>query len=173
MQLVRPILFHMLLAFVISAALSLPPSQMQPVTEGTADQSPLARDLSVHSRDLRKPTGFEGVYEIKQPSGRRPRFARVHGALIAEFPRSEYTPTEFGQIPVVPAGTRYKFLRSPMPVDEAAPEAGALRRLPTTLSADRRLQAPESSTISGDVSDSMWQSEQVRRARVAALLSKI
>lgn len=165
-----PILSSMLMAFVIAATLALPPRDLRPVTEGTLDQTPLARDLSVHSRDLRKPTGFESVYEVAQSNGRRPKFARIHGALMAEFPRSEYVATEYGQLPVIPAGTRYKFVRSPMPVDEGA--AAASRR-PTSLAADGQTRAPEPSVVSGESTDSMWQSEQVRRSRVAFLLSKV
>lgn len=166
---VGPILLPMLMAFVIAAALAVPPRDMRPVTEGTVDQTPLARDLSVHSRDLRVPTGFDNIYEVAQPNGRRPKFARIHGALVAEFPRSEYVSTQYGRLPVVPAGTRYKFLRSPMPVDEGAPETS---RRPTNLSADGQVKTTEPSVVSGESSDSMWQSEHVRRARVTYLLSK-
>ncbi len=108
------------LAFVCTTGLAaLSPAQdslirfgngvtLRAVDQGTEDVGPLARSARVSRLDLRMPTGFDRVYRLESPTlgdGAPARYARVSGALIAIFPRSEYQKTAAGTSIMVPAGT--------------------------------------------------------------------
>lgn len=151
----------MISLLAILTALAIPPQDLRSVTPGTRDVSPLARDLAVRQSPIIRPNGFDTVYEIPGESGRRPKFGRINGALVAEFPRSEYIETDFGSLPVLPGGTRFRFLNTPMPVEQYVPAAHP-----------RPIKPLEPLTTRSE-GDSMWQSELVRRSRVSALLSRI
>ncbi len=83
---------------------------LRAVEQGTEDVGPLARSARISRVDLRMPTGFDRVYRLESPtlgSDSPARYARVSGALIAIFPRSEYQTTAAGTSIMVPPGTIY------------------------------------------------------------------
>lgn len=83
---------------------------LRSVDQGTADMGPLAQSARLSRVDLRMPMGFDRVYRVQSETigeGAPARYARVSGALIAIFPRSEYQMTERGTSIMVPAGTVY------------------------------------------------------------------
>lgn len=89
---------------------------LTPVDAGRPDMSPFALSFRRLQIDLRRPLGFDQVYQIDpappmigavgRPVG-APRYARRSGALTAVFPRSEYMATEDGVKVVVPPDTRF------------------------------------------------------------------
>lgn len=111
----------------------LPAGQLRgltPVDAGRPDVSPFALSFRRLQIDLRRPLGFDQVYQIDpappligamgRPTG-PPRYARQSGALTAVFPRSEYRPTEDGVKVVVPADARFHIGR----VDDVVTPAGS------------------------------------------------
>lgn len=80
------------------------------VDQGTEDMGPLARSSRMSRIDLRMPSGFDRVYRVESSTlgdAAPARYARVSGALVAIFPRSEYATSERGTSILVPAGTVY------------------------------------------------------------------
>ncbi|GAB5495100.1 MAG: hypothetical protein Phyf2KO_01800 [Phycisphaerales bacterium] len=63
--------------------------ELKPVEEGFEDVSPLASPNRLEPIDLRRPSGFEQVYEITTPSGEK-AFVRIDNGLVAIFDRSDY-----------------------------------------------------------------------------------
>lgn len=79
-------------AALITVLLLIVPSQqpeLRPVEEGFEDVSPLASPNRLEPIDLRRPTGFEQVYEITTPTGEK-AFVRIDNGLVAIFDRSDY-----------------------------------------------------------------------------------
>ena len=169
--------------FLALIALALQP---QPVTPGTRDESPLAKDLRVRQDDLRQPAGFERVYELRGIDGKTVRYARINGALIALFPRSQY---EAG-LPAIPAGTTFMIGRpedlanlTPAPsapsihsaavaLDASAAHVITPRSAAVTASQPGESASPSAATreISPDTR-SIWTDEGYRRMRLAEILS--
>ncbi|RNC81292.1 MAG: hypothetical protein ED559_05730 [Phycisphaera sp.] len=95
-------------AALIAALMLIAPSQqpeLKPVEEGFEDVSPLASPNRLEPIDLRRPTGFEQVYEITTPTGEK-AFVRIDNGLVAIFDRSDYlagTDRAF-----IPPNTRFK-----------------------------------------------------------------
>ncbi|MFT3683655.1 MAG: hypothetical protein QM783_01810 [Phycisphaerales bacterium] len=89
------------------------------------DAGGLATSLAHAPATIGTPNDFSGVYKIPDDvdSPYAGWFARFSGALIAVFPAGDYTPTDAGMVPKVPANTRY-FLGS-IPLNAQKKEAGA------------------------------------------------
>ena len=96
---------HILLSTLSLMALALTAPPLKTVSPGTADISPLSRDLRISGGDLRQPSGFDRVYELRMGPNKVVRYARIDGALVAVFPQSTYTPTAFGDVATIPPGT--------------------------------------------------------------------
>lgn len=77
-------------------------SLLERVDPGIGDVGPLSTSQRQLPMDLRTPTGFENVYRVR---GREDTLLRISGGLAATFPKSQYVPTAWGQVPVVPPGT--------------------------------------------------------------------
>jgi hypothetical protein len=93
------------------------PSRFTKVEQTIADVDPLRTSIRSLQTDLRHPTDFRDVFQIRgsaheaghwgvaNPTG-GDLFARVHGAVTAVFPQSIYVAAEKGGvIPLVPPGT--------------------------------------------------------------------
>lgn len=76
--------------------------QLRPLDPGVADADPLSLSLRDARVDLRRPTGFQHVYQVP---GRDDRYMRISGGIYAVFPQSMYAPTRHGPAPLIPAGT--------------------------------------------------------------------
>ncbi len=107
-----------LLALSASAPAQMTP--LTPVDENVADVSPLRTSLIRLEPDHGWATGFERVYESPLYPD---RFIRVHGAVWAMFPKSEYLQTEDGLLPLIPASA--EFFIGPPPLMLATPAAAA------------------------------------------------
>lgn len=92
------------------------PAGLTPVEQGVADLGPLGLSFRRLQLDLRRPTGFDRVFQFVGPTGQgitpasssSGQLARVSGALSAVFPRSSYVTTSEGQtFAAIPAGTRF------------------------------------------------------------------
>lgn len=75
-------------AALVFVTLSQQP-ELKPVEEGFEDVSPLASPNRLEPIDLRRPSGFEQVYEITTPTGEK-AFVRIDNGLVAIFDRSDY-----------------------------------------------------------------------------------
>lgn len=143
-------------------------ARLQRVEAGRADTGPLAISTRELPEDLRVPTGFEHVY---QASGDSESLMRISGALVAEFPRSQYDLTRWGAVPVVPAGTVFHI---GMPSDWAWGGAELNRPVVSAFNAiDRRVPptpAPMPEEPDRAIDRSIWQSEVYRTIRVRELL---
>jgi hypothetical protein len=97
-----------------------PQPGLTPVDPGRVDVSPFGLSFRRVDIDLRRPLGFERVYQLSPAqaaasparppwaSAGTPEFARVSGALTAVFSRSTYRPTKEGKvIAEVSPGTRF------------------------------------------------------------------
>ena len=72
------------------------------VDEAIADVDPLATSFRMVQVDLRQDVDFDHVYAVP---GRDGYLMRRHGGLSAVFDRSQYVPTPFGAVPVIPPNT--------------------------------------------------------------------
>jgi hypothetical protein len=79
------------------------------VDQGFADQSPLSVSLRQMQVDLRTTDNFRTLYQVPADAPTRYAgwYARESGGVYALFPRSLYRSTPVGELPLVPAGTRY------------------------------------------------------------------
>lgn len=141
---------------------------LQRVDAGRADTGPLAISTRDLPEDLRVPTGFEHVYQTSRDSE---SLMRISGALVAEFPRSQYDMTRGGPVPVVPAGTVFRIGLA----SEWAWGGAELHRpvTPAFNVIDRRMPAtaaPIAEDPDRPVDRSIWQSEVYRSIRVRELL---
>lgn len=84
---------------------------LTPVDQNVSDVSPLQTSLIRLEPDHGWASGFERVYESPLFPG---KFIRIHGAVWALFPKSEYVESDDGLLPVVPAAT--EFFIGPPPV---------------------------------------------------------
>lgn len=124
---------------------------LRPIEEGTRDVSPLWSPATVRPLDLRAPSGFQGVYEVRREEGWRSAatwrpaalgggwtrpyeggsssggsgvFARVDGGIYAVFPRSRYLVTDAGIVPEVPPGTVFGIGGVPASIRERVERSG-------------------------------------------------
>lgn len=111
------------------------PYQLEIVDPGMADISPLSTSLRQLDHGLAIPTDFEHVYRLP---GDRDRFVRADGALFAVFPQSEYAPTRFGDVPLIPANTVFYIGAPPAPNGDF-PFHSRLRLYPSQVGEQRSL----------------------------------
>lgn len=154
------------------AALAQPAerSQIQRVEAGVADVGPIrvsSRELPV---DLLVPTGFEHVY---RSIGDSQTLMRINGAIVAEFPRSQYDASPWGPLPVVPAGTIFRIGPRLSGVWEMQPDSDlqsvAFNRVNTRV---RRVERPLLEDPDREVDRSIWQSDVYRAIRIRELLRR-
>lgn len=86
------------------------------VEQGRGDAGGLSKSLARGPATVGVPNDFSGVYQIPEDADTPYAgwFARVSGAMIAVFPRGEYTATRGGVVPAVPANTRFFFGSVPL-----------------------------------------------------------
>lgn len=161
----------MILVSAISFALidsrqPLNPRDLDPVEQGFHDVEPLMIDARNLTRQLRDPANFEQVYAVP---GRDDLFMRIHGGLIAVFPRSVYVPTRRGGVPVIPPGTRFYIGDLPAALlgTEAPGEVSDAAGL--RIEPDRATDSAESA---GAEPGSIWTDETYRRSRIGELMSR-
>lgn len=75
--------------------------ELELLDAGIEDVNPFGVSTRVEPIELRSPSAFEHVYRAADGKG----FVRISGAIVAEFFRSEYVRTQYGDYPVRPAGT--------------------------------------------------------------------
>ncbi|MGP1272787.1 MAG: hypothetical protein ACTS22_05595 [Phycisphaerales bacterium] len=142
--------------------------EWRPVDQGVDDVAPDRVSQRQVQVDQRAPSGFDRVYEIVGPDGKR-SFVRVSGAVYALFDQSWY---EDSGIAIVPPGTRFGIgtppaltaastERSPAPNAVSLRADGSIPRSP-----DR---APRSEAYSVGV-PSIFGNELYRRVRITQLL---
>lgn len=99
---------HSLIIFLVGGlSLLVQPEttvELREIEQGFEDVSPLAASSEVTPIDLRKPFGFERVYEITDPRGRT-RFIRIDNGIVAVFDRSDYIPGL--DVAFIPPNTRF------------------------------------------------------------------
>jgi hypothetical protein len=156
-----------------------PGQPYEEVEQGVEDIGPLGQSLETPMLDLRVPTGFERVYLAPDGSG---NLMRINGALHAVFPRSEYIATQWGAMPVVPAGTVFH-LGAPrewtidangVATDRATAPMGAspLRvsnRIDTSVGGADPAQSLRSE-VASHTPPTVMTDEAYRRARMASIL---
>ena len=107
-------------AMVLATGTFAQPPGARPVEQGVGDVGPLSESTRVLPRDLRKPRGFDRVYEISRttPLGTTEQtLIRIDGAVTAIFPRSVYTVGSAGWIAETPPGTIFHIGRLPPEFD--------------------------------------------------------
>ncbi|MBX3365459.1 MAG: hypothetical protein KF866_11945 [Phycisphaeraceae bacterium] len=166
----------------VASAQPLRPMELQAVEAGIEDVDPLARGGRMQPRDLRYPLGFERVYRVP---GRPDLYMRIDSGLVAIFPRSVYVPTAWGQMPVVPPGTRFYpgglpaelrgrsevWVHKPPPVAPAE-RAGAAHAGPALYRDEvvMRVEPTEGSFEQPDDRTGLWSNEPFRQSRISTLL---
>ncbi|MBX3317113.1 MAG: hypothetical protein KF902_09660 [Phycisphaeraceae bacterium] len=145
-------------------------SQIQRVEAGVADVGPMrvsSRELPV---DLLVPSGFEHVY---RSTGDSQTLMRINGAIVAEFPRSQYNVSPWGPLPVVPAGTIFRIgprLGGVWDVQpDADPQSVAFNRVNTRVG---KVERPLLEDPDREVDRSIWQSDVYRAIRIRELLRR-
>lgn len=142
------------------------------------DTGPLAVSTRVPPAELRRPLGFDTVYElsIADAFGGGRVFLRISGAVTAVFPRSSYRPSPGGAYAEIPAGTRFYIGSLPEEL-QPVPAAAASSAFSNDLAADFRVQNSEKPGAdqrpAHDVDPriaSVWTNEGYRQARVGQLL---
>lgn len=160
------------LSMLSFAALAQPAerSQIQRVEAGVADVGPIrvsSRELPV---DLLVPTGFEHVY---RSTGDSQTLMRINGAIVAEFPRSQYNASPWGPLPVVPAGTIFRIGPRLSGVwdmqPDADPQSVAFNRVSTRVG---KVERPLLEDPDREVDRSIWQSDVYRAIRIRELLRR-
>lgn len=179
---------------ISQAQVGASPPPLSPVDPTFDDISPLARSLRVMPTDLRVPIGFERVYRVdgtprlygNAPAGEG-LMARVSGAVVAVFPRSEYS-SQSGR-PLIPAGTVFLLGEAS---EVLAPHRGKTRdpasvpgrvsnatptRVGTRIDRGAVYELPGEERVRHAMIDavarSMWTDEGERRARVSARLDEL
>jgi len=76
--------------------------ELERVEEIWGDAGPLNESLRQLPLDMRRPSGFEHLYRVP---GSKNLLTRMDGSLAAVFPRSVYSSSPNGVIPVIPPGT--------------------------------------------------------------------
>lgn len=76
--------------------------ELERVEEIWGDAGPLNESLRQLPLDMRRPSGFEHLYRVP---GSQNLLTRMDGSLAAVFPRSVYSSSASGVVPVIPPGT--------------------------------------------------------------------
>lgn len=79
---------------------------MRRVEPGRSDLGRLAVESRIEPVEMRLTEGFETLWRGAGRDGQM-WFARRDGGVTAVFDRSDYVQTEFGQMPLIPAGTTF------------------------------------------------------------------
>jgi hypothetical protein len=160
------------------------------VEQGVADVGPLSLSHRLLPRDLRRPTGFDRVYELTRTTafGTEQTLIRIDGAVTAVFPRSVYRGIAPGvSVADIPPGTIFYIGRLPPEFDPPeSPHHPSRASLSLDLSAaghgtdltpagDARPQRPEAKSPAAGPPGlaeppSIWTDEEFRRLRLAQLL---
>jgi hypothetical protein len=147
--------------------------ELRPVDAGTEDVSVNSTSRLLPRVDQRKPVGFDQVYEMTKPDGRRV-FIRMSGDIYAEFDRSVYTAD--GET-AVPPGTVFKFGSPTDPDPEITPPAtnrvdySAPTRVSTSVAGAGSDAVTRSSAAAIAVGEaSIVENELYRRVRISQLL---
>jgi hypothetical protein len=110
---------------------------LRSVEAGVGDVGPLSTSTRELRVDLRQPANFDRVYALPTRNGvggRTPGgFVRFDSGIAAVFPRSEYTPTPWGPVADIPAGTTFYIGRLPDSMLQAGAQA---RSTPSVLRID-------------------------------------
>lgn len=174
-------------------------SGLRPVDAGREDVSPLARSLRMMQPDLRSPSGFERVYEVRAPRGlygeaQDGLYARISGGVVAVFSASRYAALGAGARAEIPAGTVFLLgdpaatiarLRESLPPEvrpgnASAPAGGPARGGFVDRRVNARAPAAADAPLGGlpapvapMAERSIWSDESYRRERVAARLGEL
>ena len=163
--------------------------ELRPVDEGFEDVSPLAAPTFVEPIDLRKPSGFDRVYEITTPSGEK-AFVRIDNGLVAIFKRSDYaagsgdafippnTRFHIGTQDIIGGQTTQSYTPTAASRRGGRPNTRVSNRVPNVRLEDARplptaAIEPEPEPTAGDQSagpPSIITNEYYRRLRIAQLL---
>ncbi len=159
---------------VMAAASLCAAQQPQRIDAGSTDASSAAVSLKRMDIDLRRPSGFEGVYQFSRADifGRgQTMFMRIDGGVTAMFPRSVYVPTALGMRPEVPPGTI--FYIGALPPSPRLPPAHISPTFLNTAVSTRFPSEPEPLPTVREVpiARSLISNEVYRRHRIEALLS--
>ncbi len=152
---------------------------LTPVDQNVSDVSPLQTSLIFLEPDHGWASGFERVYESPLFPD---KFIRIHGAVWALFPKSEYVESDDGMLPVIPAAT--EFFIGPPPLPSVSPTIDAppsnyvsllapSRRLDAdTARASRSAPAPIVLRVSPATPTrlTVWSSSEYRSRRLDAIL---
>jgi hypothetical protein len=93
-----------ILALALGASASADGQDAQPIEQGKADINPLQTSLRALPQVMRHDTAFEHVYQSPIDSEQR---YRVAGGVYAVFDASQYVQTQYGLVPVYPAGVQF------------------------------------------------------------------
>ena len=157
-------------------------SELKPVDQGFEDQGPLAASRRLAPTDLRAPSAFDRVFRVTNGGRDTGSFARVQGALVAVFPRSQYNLTSKGLSIPTPAGTVFHIgaPRDPGPGTGPKSPIGSAPRPSIGDRLDTRVAPPvlERPTVprpvarASDAPLSLFTDETYRARRVASLLDR-
>lgn len=150
-----------------------------PVDQTVADLTPLSASLQSLRPDFGPPQGFSRVYTHPHYPN---RFVRVEGAIVVEFPHSDYVETEDGVFPLIPEGAIFwiggksEFFR-PAPEVASEPTQSPLfvnSRMDTraaTLAEAAALERTARQPIPPPNRPTVWSNEEYRRNRLERWLN--
>ncbi|MFN0131750.1 MAG: hypothetical protein ACKVW3_04335 [Phycisphaerales bacterium] len=152
-------------------SMAQPPAGARPVEAGLSDTNPQASPGRNVPLDLRQPTGFSTVYQLKTDSHGGQVFMRIDGGTTAVFPRSVYQSSGGGGlVPSIPPGTVFYVGQLPASLTKSAParprpeSAIDLTYTPEIVTPSRREPSPPPASLTS------WTDETCRVRRVSALL---
>lgn len=178
-QPIRQFVTRLALGAIVTALASGPSALAQsdggfsPVDQTVADLSPLSASLQLLRPDFGPPQGFNRVYTHPDYPG---RFLRVDGAIVIEFPHSEYLETEDGIFAPLPEGAVFWIGGKP---DFLRPEQEIVASLQSPLFVNGRMDT-RAATLSESgawtpqarqplpppARPTVWSDEQYRRSRL-------
>ena len=155
-------------------------SQLDVVDASVEDVSPLAVSTRLDPIDFRSPTAFERVYRAADGGG----FIRISGAIVAEYFRGEYVQTQWGEMPIVPAGTVYYIGAREGQLD-VAPAAQSFSALRVSAFVTNRVDAGARAASGGETSSraqpltvepsarpTVWTNEAYRQKRMVSAIER-
>lgn len=179
------------------------PAGARALEEGVGDVGPLSVGLRLMQRDMRRPFGFDRVFEVDRSTafGTEQTLIRIDGAVTAVFPRSTYRivgpgvlaaefpagtvfhigelPAEFGSGPEATRTGRRGGLAASLAVDLSA-RAGPSDSAPRLSEAGRRSGPPAPDAQPRDSLEpgaaeppSIWTDEHFRRLWLAEVLRSV
>lgn len=86
----------------VAASPSMAQQSLERVEEIWGDSGPLNQSLRQLPFEMRRPSGFEHLYRVP---GSKNLLTRMDGSLAAVFPRSVYSSSPNGVVPLIPPGT--------------------------------------------------------------------